>query len=290
MSDAFMNVFNAAEDAAKKNSVVNDNDYIGEDGLLICGNCHTPKQVRVSFLGQEKTPFCLCKCEQEKREAEDREREELEMRMRIARNREAAFPDMNNSVPDENDFRNWTFDKDNGQHPELSRAAREYVKNFEHFRRHGKGLLFYGSVGVGKSVMAACIANALLDKGYKVLMTTFARIEKETWGMKTGKQDYYDDLNRNTLLILDDLGVERNTDYMQEIVYSVIDTRSRAHLPLIVTSNLTNQELKNPEGISNQRIYSRLLDMCHPIHVCGEDQRRKKALQEFAETRKILGI
>lgn len=276
--------------AAEENTPVDPSDYIGEDGLMICGKCHTPKQCRVTFLGIEKTPFCLCKCEQEKRDEEERQRQQGELRQRIARNRIKAFPDVNDDTPPEDDMRNWTFDNDKGYQPELSAAARKYVESFEMFKSQGKGLLLYGSVGVGKSFVAGCIANALLDKGYDVLMTTFDRIETTAFGMTSGKQDYFDSLNRKTLLVLDDLGAERDTEYMQEIVYKVIDSRSRINLPLIVTSNLTSQDLKNPVGVMKQRIYSRLLKMCHPICVKGEDQRKRKAVEQYAETKRILGL
>lgn len=267
-----------------------NNDYIGEDGLLFCGNCHTAKQVRVKFLGMEKTPFCLCKCEQEKRDAEEKARNQFELKMRIDRNRYNAFPDVNSETLPEDDMRNWTFANDDNAKPELTNAAKKYVENFETFKKQGKGLILYGSVGTGKSYISGCIANALIDRGYEVLMTSFSRIENTLFGMKGNKQEYLDSLNRYQLLILDDFGAERGTEYMQEIVYNVIDNRLRANLPLIVTSNITSQELKNPQSRSAERIYSRLLKMCHPIRVMGEDRRKKEAVQRFAETKKLLGI
>lgn len=283
-------IFDKLAEKAKENTVVNENDYMGDDGLMYCGKCHTAKQVRVEFLGIEKTPFCLCKCEQAKLEAENQMRKQAEERERIVRNKIKAFPDVKDDAPPEDDMRNWTFENDNGKQPELMTAARKYVENFELFKNQGKGLLLYGSVGVGKSYAAGSIANALLDKGYEVLMTTFDRIESTAFGLSSGKQEYFDSLNRFPLLILDDLGAERDTEYMQEIVYKVIDSRSRVNLPLIITSNLTSADLKNPAGVSKQRIYSRLLKMCHPIYVKGDDQRKLKAVEGYAETKKILGI
>lgn len=290
MDDVFAKVLGNVAAEAEKSTVVNDNDYIGDDGLLVCGNCHTPKQVRVHFLDMEKTPFCLCKCAQEKLAAEERARKEAEKAAIIAARRNAAFPDIDSSTPPEEDMRGWTFDKDNGKQPQLIAAAKKYVESFDHFRMNGKGLLLYGSVGVGKTFAAACIANALIDREYSVLVTTFDRIEKTTFGMRTGRQEYFDSLNRYSLLVLDDLGAERGTEYMQEIVYSVIDGRIRANRPMIITSNLTSQQLKNPETISEQRIYSRILKMCHPICIVGDDQRKQKAVEEYADTKRILGM
>lgn len=266
----------------------NPNDYI-KDGLLMCGNCHTPKQARVTFMGIEKTPFCVCKCEAERKQAEIDARQNRMRSEEITRNRYNAFPDCTGGGTSEDDVRNWTFENDDKQRPDLTEVAKNYVENFETFREKGKGLLIYGTVGTGKSFISGCIANALLDKRYRVLMTSFSRIEHEVFSAYN-KQEYYNGLNNYHLLILDDFGAERSSDYMQEIVYNVIDNRQRAGLPLIVTSNLTADQLKHPQNITAQRIYSRLLKMCHPLHVVGEDRRKQKAVQEFAETKKLLGL
>jgi DNA replication protein DnaC len=282
-------VLEEAGKAAEKNININECDYKGENGLIHCGLCHTPKQVQIEFLGLKKTPFCLCKCEQEKREKEEQARKEIAMREQIAINRYRAFPDISAETPPENNMRTWTFDTDNGKQPKLSTVAKKYVENFEHFRKQGTGLLFFGTVGTGKSYMAACIANALLDKGYKVLMTSISRIADTAFNCRE-KQEYYDSLNNYPLIILDDLGVERNTEYMQEIIYKVIDGRYKANLPFIVTSNLTGEELNNPVGINNERTYSRILERCHPVKVDGADQRKQKAVETLAERKRLLGL
>jgi DNA replication protein DnaC len=284
----FEEVIDRASDKAKRDG---ENDYIGDDGLLMCGICHTRKQVKVNFLGKEKIVYCICKCEQERVKEEERERELLKVKVNSEIFRLKAFPDSKYCDPfSEANMMNWTFNNDNGKQPELTELAKNYVENFETFKNQGKGLLFYGSVGTGKSYMAACIANAIIDKGFPVLMTTFERIEMESFGMSSGKQEYFDSLNKYPLLILDDLGTERDTDYMQEIVNSVVNKRYLTHLPLIITTNLTSQQLQNPTDIGKQRIYSRLLDMCSPIKVEGEDQRKLKAIESFAETKRLLGL
>ena len=284
----FEKAFDELSEKVKVEVAVHENDYIGDDGLLICGNCHTPKQVRVSFLGIEKTPYCMCKCETEKRDAEEKKRREEDFKQMVERNRMIAFPDCNPQIA-EKDMRNWTFANDDKSRPELTRAGINYVRNFNEFMRKGKGILLYGSVGTGKSYMAGCIANALIDKGYQVLMTNFSRIEHTVFSI-SDKQEYYDSLNRYHLLVLDDFGVERSSEYMQEIVYSVIDNRWRAKLPMIVTSNLTSKQLKEPANINADRIYSRILEMCHPINVEGADRRKKDAVADYAATKALLGI
>lgn len=257
-------------------------DYIGEDGLLICGKCNTPKQCKVTIFGQERTPYCLCRCEIEKREREEAERKRIEFQNTVKKLRHNGFP--------ESDMEYWTFENDDKSNEKISKVARNYADNFPKMRESGKGLLFFGTVGTGKSFAAACIANALIDKGYPVLMTNFSRIRNTIQGMYDGKQEYLDSLNRYPLLILDDLAAESKSEYMQEIVYSVIDARYRAKLPLIVTTNLTGEELKHPADTTNQRTFSRLLEMCLPVEVAGNDRRRERLKEDFAEYKDLLGL
>ena len=165
-----------------------------------------------------------------------------------------------------------------------------YVDNFAEMRKRGKGLLFYGEVGTGKTFYAACIANALIDRGYPCLMTDFPRLEKTISEMLEGKQEYIDGLNKFPLLVIDDLSRERDTSYMNEIVQDVINARYQAGLPTIFTTNLTKEEISHPKDISKQRPYSRLLEMCFPVKVEGKDRRREKLKEDHAELKDLLGL
>lgn len=61
------------------------------------------------------------------------------------------------------------------------------------------------------------------------------------------------------MLIIDDLGVERSSEYALEQVYNVVDSRYLSRLPFIVTTNLTLNELKKPLDLARARIYDRIL-------------------------------
>jgi DNA replication protein DnaC len=276
------NVIDGIERKAAERIKEEAGDYIGENGLLYCGKCNTPKQCRVTLFGKERTPPCLCKCRVEQRDREEAERKRVEFENTVKRLRQAGFP--------ESDMQYWTFDNADDPNDRIITAARNYVVNFDEFRKSGKGLLLFGTVGTGKTYAAACIANALIDKGCPVLMTNFARIANTVSGMWEGKQEYYDSLNRFPLLILDDLAAERKTEYMSEIVFNVIDARYRAGLPLIVTTNLTSEELKHPSDISYQRTFSRLLEMCIPVKVEGKDKRLEKLKADFEPMKEMLGL
>ena len=94
--------------------------------------------------------------------------------------------------------------------------------------------------------------------------------------MYEGKQNYLDSLNEFDLLVIDDLGIERNTEYVNELVYNIIDARYRSGKPMIITTNLKYSDLHNAEDTSKARIYSRIIEMCLPVLVGGEDRRKSK--------------
>lgn len=71
------------------------------------------------------------------------------------------------------------------------------------------------------------------------------------------------------LLIIDDFGIERGTEYALEQVYNIIDARYRSKKPLIVTTNLTLTDLKNPQDVAHARIYDRLRIHVQPHLFCG---------------------
>ena len=267
---------------AKVTNNIKEGDYIGEDGLYHCGKCRTKKQTVVELFGTMRTVPCICKCRADEIKAEKEAREARERFERIMRMRSVGFP--------EAAMKEWTFDKDDGTNPMLTNAMKKYVEHFEEFKADGKGLLLFGTVGTGKTFLAACVANALIDKGIPCLVTNFARIANEVQGMFEGRQQYYDNLNSFPLLVVDDLGAERRTEYMQEIVFNVIDSRSRANLPIIVTTNLTREELLHPADITFQRIYSRLFEMCTPIEVSGKDRRKQALRDDIGKMKSLLGL
>ena len=170
-------------------------------------------------------------------------------------------------------MREYTFKNDDRANPKVTKIAKNFVDNFEAFKANGKGIVFCGGVGTGKTYMASCIANAIIDQGYTALVTNFAKIVNTLSGMYQGKQEYIDSLCRYDLLVIDDLATERNTEYMNEIVYTIIDSRYRSHKPLIVTTNLSYGAIRNPNDVNKQRIYSRITEMCYPVAVEGKDRR-----------------
>lgn len=270
-------------DKAAESNPRTDADYI-EDGLLYCGMCHTPKQLRIRhFLtGEPQTVNCLCKCAAERRDAERAAREREESLQRIRRMRNTGFHD--------DEMRAWTFENDDHANPKVMDVARRYVDHFAEMLDRGKGILFYGGVGTGKTYAAASIANALIDQGHPCLVTNFVRLTNQISESFEGRQDYIDNISKYKLLVIDDFASERNTEYMAEMVTNTIDARYRSGLPLIVTTNLTASDLKTPPDLRHDRIYSRVLEMCVPVEVTGGDRRIKRMRDDYKDLKDILGL
>lgn len=256
--------------------------YKGDDDLLRCAKCDGKLETMVEFMGIKKKVRCICQCRKAELDAEEEARKNEERLRKIEELRKTGFSDKQ--------LMGWTFYNDNGSHPEVMKAARNYVDNFKTFKEDGKGLLFYGDVGTGKTYVAAAIANALVDKGVPVMMTNFARIANKLQESFDGRQTYLDNLNKFDLLVIDDLAAERKTEYMQEIVFNVVDARYRSGLPMIITTNLGIAAIKNATETAERRVFDRILEKCFPIEVKGKSHRRKKVKAEYEDMKSLLGL
>ena len=255
-------------------------DYTSEDGLLYCGKCHTPKQFRMSAPPMEgRLIRCPCQCKQERRQREDAEREAQRHAQAVEELKRQGFTDAA--------MRTWTFDNDNGQCPQM-KHARFFVEHWEQMQTENIGYLLWGGVGTGKSYFAGCIANALMEREISVRMTNFATVLNDLAASYDSRNDYIARLCRAELLIVDDFGMERGTEYGLEQVYNVIDSRYRSGKPLIVTTNLPLNDLRHPQDTAHARIYGRLLSMCAPIRFTGENFRKLTAQDKLARLKNLM--
>ena len=256
-------------------------EYFHEsDRLIYCAKCHTPRQGRYTLQGRVFMPPIRCKCQQKLYDQEETKRKLLEKQAEIERMKASGLQDKA--------LYDYTFDKDNGINPEMA-YAHKYVENWEDMKANSSGLLLWGNVGTGKSFFAGCIANALLEKGVPVLMTNFSRILNPLTGMHfEDRNQFIDSLNRYSLLIIDDLGIERNSEFALEQVFNVIDSRYRSKKPLIVTTNLTLTELNSAPDVAHRRIYDRILERCAPIRINNRNIRQVNASANLQEAKKIL--
>ena len=258
-----------------------EGDHIGEDGLVYCGKCGSRKQLRVKFRDETHVVRCVCKCESKELEEKKRQEEYEEQMRRINRLKEASMMDKK--------YREVTFDKYEvrEENKKVFEMAKKYADRFQDMYKKNQGLLLYGPVGTGKSFTAACIGNYLLNNAKPVIMTSFVKILQDIWE-NDREAEYITILNSASLLIIDDLGTERETDYALEKVYNIIDSRVRANKPMIITSNLELNDMMECEDIRKKRIYDRILECCYPMYVGGKSFRMMKAAQRFDEMKDFL--
>ena len=273
MNDFTAIIDSIALNASRSNPPV-EGDYTGEDGLLYCGKCHTPKQTRLpmSFGGRIVACGCLCK------QREWEEEKEREKRNRADELRAYCLPDI---AMRRHCFANAT----DAKHIQI---ARRYVEKWEEVRRNNYGLMLWGNTGTGKSFTAQCIANALLDRHIPVKYLTAPELVAKLMDRETSRSEFMQRIREVPLLIIDDLGAERDTPFAREQLCAVIDARSESGKPLIVTTNYSVAEMDNCTDMAMQRIFNRLKAVCVPVAVTGKSRRNELGEEKIRLARELL--
>ena len=243
-------------------------DYIAEDGLYYCGNCNTPKEEDMELFGEKCRVRIPCACKKLIYEAEEKARAEEKEKRRLDELCRACIPDERH--------RRSNFAADNGTSPDSVKAAKWYVEHFPRLFDENKGLMFIGDKGTGKTFAACCIANALVYQNRRVLVRKMLTLLNDVGNFETRAAALMD-ISRPDLLILDDFGATKNTEYNTSLLYEIIDTRYRSNKPLIITTNLSPKELKNAPTMELSRIYDRVIEMCmceiSPVVLTGKSLR-----------------
>lgn len=267
-------VMKSAEAANREES----GDYIGNDGLLYCGKCRTPKQYRLP----ESAPFSgvypiQCKCSKSRTEKQEAAEREPHKNAETERRRAAAFGR-------KKCIKHRFEHSEEGGKP-LS-MARKYVEIFPQILPKGYGLTLYGMPESGKTFIAACIGNALIDAGYSVLFVNVT----ELTALQTAEEQkaLRDSIECCDLFVLDDLGAERKTEYAAERVYSAVDTRYNTGKPMIVTTNYTKEILLGGSSVEMHRYFSRILENNLLLEVSGARHRAKKHTNAVEELQRLL--
>ena len=259
--------------------------YTDEDGYLRCSICHERLTRHVELFPGEPPVLVNCVCEHTSSRRQFAAREEMrknEVKQGI-RTRCITNPE----------WRNFTFEKDNGSHQSLSNVLKSYVENCDGdggFVDRGQGLLLYGGVGAGKTYLAASVINALIDKDVPCLMTSLSEIVDKTLRQNWSDAEVKAWLADKKVIAFDDLGTERDTEYANEKIFTVINSLCGAKKSLIFTTNLTLEEMSRPTNRTSARLYDRILSACLPFEVKGPSQRRAKAQAELETNKKQLGL
>ena len=151
-----------------------------------------------------------------------------------------------------------------------------YAENFAGatFNNGKNSLMLFGSYGTGKTHLAAAIANYVIDVfGMPVMFDTWVgHLNELKAEFDGGKKEYADKMKSVPLLIIDDFGKEKPTEWNKEVLFDVINARYERYLPVIITTNLTWNEV---EKHIDDAVQSRLIEICDSIQMSGEDMREQ---------------
>lgn len=260
-------VIGSIAERAKRNNPAMPEDYIASDGLLHCGKCGEQKECAIDVGGKEIIVRCLCRCgaEARKQTAEDAFR-------RLNEERRADWL---------RGYEGMTFDNSTGN-PSMF-FAEKFIHRWTDILENGLSFTLSGAVGCGKTYAAASIANELLDRGYRVWMVSTINLLDRMFDEA--------DIIRNRLstfelVVLDDFGAERNTEYAAEKMFQIIDDRMRSRLPTIITTNI---DITQPtDNLTYQRIFSRLNGEAPQFRCKGGDLRADRGIEKRQLANEIL--
>lgn len=149
---------------------------------------------------------------------------------------------------------------------EVMSSCAAYTVDFEKSRVERKnGLLLWGDTRAGKTFAAEAVARDLHDQGLRVMMDTAAGfVSRYESADRMGREALRHRVAKCDLLVVDDFGASRDTSYGREVVFSLIDDRISANGPMVVTTNLSPEQMA---ACPDSRAAMRIMERCLPIRV-----------------------
>jgi DNA replication protein DnaC len=143
-----------------------------------------------------------------------------------------------------------------------------------------QSLLFVGPPGTGKTHLAAAVAIGQVQLMRSVVFgtvpTILGRIKTTFRGDGATESDVMNAIVGCSLLVLDDLGKEKPSEWVEEKLYEIVNARYIRKLPVIITTNVGLKAVESRYPWNGEAIVSRLFEMCRGAQVGGDDHRRRK--------------
>ena len=268
------------DDASNQASKYQASDDYIKDNLIHCNNCNTPKQTVIKLMGQDKKVFCLCMCQSLKVEEEENRHRQIQQEYLNKQKSDSCFEDKS--------LKSKTFDATD-KNSKIYTLAFRYADNFDKMLKNNMGLILHGERGTGKTHISACIANSVLNQSYSVYMTKLSVLmSKMQENYSENKLHLLNKINDVDLFILDDMGTERHTETAMELIFDIIDKRYLSKKPIIISTNLTQEEFTNNENTQYRRIFDRIIENCTFVKSDIKNQRADKAAINKQDLLKIL--
>lgn len=262
-----------------------DDEYIGEDGIVYCKNCHTTRRTKdiVELFGK-RMPV-PCKCELDKQKAEEEQRRKYEKQRRIERLKQRSLIDERYQSKTFNDI-----EMTSNSFITAYNRCKKYCEVSSEVYEKGLGIYLWGDSGTGKTLLTSCMANELMEKEYTVLFTNFFEILKAIRGTYNSKSSETDDSIINNIadvdfLFIDDLGTESlskndGDNFTQDKIFEIINKRYNKKKPTIFSSNYPIRDLVASRNFMDKTV-DRINEMSSAvIEIKGESYRTKKVMNE----------
>ena len=244
---------------------------------VFCKVCGKEKTWRKAvIMGAVLRVPIMCQCEVDLEEEEKRKEEAKQKQERLER--VLAMSNLGERFASAS-FDNWKRDPKTDNCYE---AVKEYAEAFH--KGETEGFCIYGTAGNGKSHLAAALVNHVIRSGHTAVFIEvpdlFAQIKASyDSGSEYSESKILKSLSVCDLLVLDDAGAERPSEWVQEKFYQIINTRYKNRLPLVITTN--TKDMAGLEPIIGFRSYDRVLEMCRPLKNSGDSYRRNIAVQRL---------
>ena len=223
-----------------------------------CPKCNGEKHI---FFERDGAPYAA-PCECLKREIEQKRLHEL---IRSARVPERYI---NKTLANFIQFRQ----------PEAFKVAKLFTENWNAIKNQGRGIIFVGDVGTGKTHLSFAVFNELIRQGINGLAVTVPDLMDDLKPRRNDSTErqaaQIEALKTVDLLLLDDLGAQRNTPWVTERLFIIINARYNNMRPTLITSNDYLEDLDKEEGW--KRIVDRITEMCRPVRMEGPSFRNEK--------------
>lgn len=254
--------------------------------LEIIGLVMTNTPFEKHWISQNRYEKCDCKDAQNYwGEVDKREKKQLEKQKEWEYQQKLDQLIKNSNLGER--YRTRTFE--NYQVNEFNKKAYEtclrYANKFNEIKKEGSGIFLLGSCGVGKTHLAAAITHELIKQDHRPIFGTLINLLdriRSTYNNSKSEDKEAKILNSyytSSLLIIDDLGKEKLTEWSLQRLYEILNTRYENKMPVIITSNYTIEKLREKLTVNDnyetaESIISRIYEMCQGLKVGGDDYRK----------------